>query len=245
MTSDKTFLITGSNGGLGSGVVKYLLSKGYKKVACHYRSENNVVSSILSEFGLSANSNAFQADLCDEASVASLRKSIERSIGRVDVLVNLAGGSTNSMSWKLTKDQFMGSINDNLVSTFMVCKEFIPSMRESKGGRIINTSSVVGFTGVAGASHYCAAKAGIAGFSKALSLELANKAITVNTLALGYFDTGLIHDVPPELQETIKSTIPIKRFGRPNEVGALIEYLSGDEASYLTGQTLHLNGGLY
>ena len=118
-------------------------------------------------------------------------------------------------------------------------------MRDARAGRIINVSSVVAFSGVAGAAHYCAAKAGIVGFSKSIARELISRQITVNALALGYFDYGMLYTVPEDLREAIREQIPAGRFGSAAEVGGMVAYLLSDEAAYTTGQVLHLNGGMY
>lgn len=238
-------LITGANGGLGSEIVKSLLSSGVENIACHYRSECDVITNILEEKGLDPANYLFKAELTAEDQVHQMREEIEQKLGPVYNLVNLAGGSTNGVSWKLSREQYQEVIDMNLTSTFVACKEFIPGMRERGYGRIINTSSVVGSTGVPGASHYCASKAAVLGYSKSIALELVNKNITVNTVSLGYFNTGLIHDVPEELQEQIKAQIPIKRFGEPKEIASAIMYLLRQDAGYTTGQVIHINGGLY
>ncbi len=128
---------------------------------------------------------------------------------------------------------------------FLCSKHFIPKMRECGEGRIINFSSVTAFTGIPGASHYAAAKAGLVGFTKSLALELANKKITANAIALGYFGTGLIDSVPEHLQAEIKTKIPLNRFGDASDVGSTVEFLLSDSAAFMTGQVLHLNGGQY
>ena len=238
-------LITGSNGGVGSRLVKYLLDSGARNLACHYRSGRERVAETLRQSGLDPETHLFQAELTDEAQVKSMRLQIERRLGSVTSLVNVAGASTNGVSWKLSLAAFMDIVNSNLVSAFLCSREFIPSMRERSWGRIINFSSIVGFTGVAGASHYCAAKAGLVGLTKALALELANKNITVNAIALGYFSFGLINDVPAELQAQIRARIPVGRFGEANDIGSTVKLLLDEESAFLTGQVVHLNGGQF
>ncbi len=240
----KVILITGSNGGIGLAITDYLLKKGHRNLACHYRTGSDKIKALLTSFDLDHAKHLFQADLTNESEIKLMNSEIATKLGFVSTLVNVAGMSTNVMSWKMTKEQFLDVINNNLVSTFLCSKEFIPSMRNESWGRIINFSSVVGSTGVVGASHYCAAKAGIEGFSKALSLELINKNITVNTIALGYFQYGLIDDVPAGMQESLKERIPAKRFGNGHDIGSMVHFLSEEDSSYLTGQVLHLNGGL-
>jgi len=242
MTHD-VVLITGSNGGVGSRLVKYLLDAGVRNVACHYRSARGDVAEILRSAGLDPDKHLVQAELTDEAQVRAMRLQIEERLGRVSGLLNVAGASTNGMSWKLSLADFTNVVNTNLVSAFLCSREFIPSMRERAFGRIVNFSSIVGFTGVPGASHYCAAKAALVGLTKALALELANKNITVNALALGYFNYGLIEDVSPELLAQIKARIPVGRFGEAADIGSTVKLLLDPQSAFLTGQVVHLNGG--
>ena len=177
--------------------------------------------------------------------VAQMGEKILSEHGSIWGVINLAGGSSNSMSWKLSKIDFMSIIEQNLLSTFLCSKQFIPSMRKNKEGRLINISSIVAFSGIAGASHYCSAKAGVIGLTKALALELAPSNVTVNAIALGYFNYGLINQVSPELQEKLKSNIPLKRFGDIIELYGALIFLLNDAGAYTTGQVLHINGGLY
>jgi 3-oxoacyl-[acyl-carrier protein] reductase len=238
-------LITGAGSGIGLSIVETLLLSGFTQLVCQYRTRNNELFDLLKKFELSPNDYAIKAELTDEEDIQKIHKFGKNKFGNIYALINVAGASTNSMSWKMTKDDFTGVVNANLLSVFLCSKEFIPEMRDQSIGRIINFSSVVAFTGTVGSAHYCAAKAGVVGLSKALSLELANKNITVNTIALGYFDRGLINDVSLPLQEEIKSRTPIKRFGQANEVGGLVKYILGLDAEFTTGQVFHINGGLY
>lgn len=238
-------LITGSNGGIGQFVTRHLLEKGMRKIICHYKSENAEVLNLLKEFELDPTLHSVQADLVDEASAINMASTIKSRFGLVDRIVNIAGSSTNSMSWKMSKNDFMSVVEDNLLTAFLCSKVFIPEMRKSKFGRIVNFSSVVGFTGMPGASHYSAAKAGIVGLTKSLALELAPKGITVNAVALGYFNAGLIDDVSPELQLEIKKKIPTGCFGKKEDIGFAIEYLLSNKSQFYTGQVMHLNGGQF
>lgn len=238
-------LITGANGGIGQYILRYLLIHGERDVLCHYRQGHEHVCSTLEEFGLDPSSHAYMADLTDEASVQAMANRMMDEHGFVSRIVNVAGSSSNGMSWKLTKQDFMQALENNLLSSFLCSKAFIPAMRENRFGRIVNFSSVVGFTGIAGASHYAAAKAGLVGFTKSLALELAGRGITANAIALGYFDTGLIKSVSEPLQVEIRSRIPVGRFGNLQDVGSAVNYLISAESCFMTGQVVHLNGGQY
>jgi 3-oxoacyl-[acyl-carrier protein] reductase len=242
---ERPVLITGASGGLGVALTEHLLAAGWRNLICHYRTRPAQISTVLNRFGLDPAARLLQADLTDEAQLAHLHSQVSESFGPLFGLVNLVGASSNRMSWKMDRHEFQDILDANLLSTFLACKEFIPEMREQQQGRIINISSVVAFSGVAGASHYCAAKAGVIGLSKSLALELSPRNVIVSVVALGYFDFGLIESIPHEVQEQIKSRIPAGRFGRGEEVSGLIGYLLSDAGAYATGQVYHLNGGLY
>ncbi len=242
---NSVLLLTGSSGGLGTAIADHLLSTGVRQIACHYRSSSSDISAVLAKHDLSPQRHLFQADLTDEKSVARLRREIEQRLGVVCQLINLAGASSNALSWKMSLSQFREVLDANLTTTFLTCREFIPSMRQLEAGRIINTSSIVAYRGAAGATHYAAAKAAIVGFSKSLSRELAPKKITVNTLALGYFSVGIIDQVPEPMRNELIRDTPAGRLGDPFEAARCIEYLLGPLADFVTGQTLHVNGGLY
>jgi NAD(P)-dependent dehydrogenase (short-subunit alcohol dehydrogenase family) len=238
-------VVTGASGGLGFQLVSDLLSLGLKNVACHYRSTPRGLPELLKSQGLVPDDHLFQAELVHEAEVAQLQIWAKERYGRVWGLVNLAGASSNEMSWKLTTDEFRRIVDANLTTTFLMTREFLPHMRENGGGRIINTSSVVAHTGIVGAAHYCASKAAIEGLTKAIAQEVASKKITVNSIALGYFDQGLIKDVPQAMLNGLMQKIPMRRLGKATEFAALVFYLLSEQAEFLTGQVLHLNGGQY
>lgn len=238
-------LVTGANGGVGQHIARYLLESGERELVCHYRGDRTHVDALLREFDLDPETQAVQADLSDEESVVAMFDTVRGSVGAVSRLVNVAGSSTNAMSWKITRSEFSKVIDDSLLTTFLCCKHAIPAMRESHYGRIVNISSIVGFTGVVGAAHYAAAKAGLVGFTKSVALEVASRGITANAIALGYIDAGLINAVPEQMQVDIRGRIPAGRFGSKADVGGAVRYLLADDASFLTGQVLHLNGGQY
>jgi NAD(P)-dependent dehydrogenase (short-subunit alcohol dehydrogenase family) len=242
---EEVVLITGASGGIGVALCDYLLRAGRRNLVCHYHSQSSEIGEVLRKYGLDPEERLVQADLRDEAQVAAMRTRIEERLGPVYGLVNLVGGSTNAMSWKLSAAQFRDTLDLNLTTTFLTCKEFIPGMRERGAGRIVNISSVVAFSGAAGASHYGAAKAAIVGFTRSLALELIPKNVVASVVALGYFQHGLIHSIPENIQAEIRARIPARRFGTGGEVGALVDFLLGSGGAYSSGQVYHLNGGLY
>jgi len=240
----RTLLLVGASGGLGLKMIPVFLKHGFN-LALHYKNEMEALEMYASEENLKGRIKLYQADITVETEVKELCASVVSNFGSIDVVVNAAGISANGMSWKMKADDWTSTIATNLTGPFFVIKHVLPSMRNNEFGRIINISSVVAQTGVIGTSAYAASKAGLIGLVKTVAKEVANKNITVNNIALGYFDAGMIDDVPQSMQETIKSTIPKQSFGKPSELAECIVYLSGDQSSYITGQTINLNGGLY
>lgn len=237
-------LVTGANGGIGSGIVRSLLAHGYRNVACHYHTRKDRVEAVLTEYGLPPDVHTFEADLTREDDVAAMHAAFAARFGAFWGVVNVAGASSNAMTWRMPLAEFRRIVDASLVSTFLCTRQYAPEMRERGAGRIINVSSVVAETGVAGVSHYGAAKAAVIGFTKSAAIELAPRGVTVNALALGYVEVGLIDTIPADIQQRLLDTIPAKRFGRVDEVAALVRYLLGDESAYATGHTFRLNGGL-
>jgi len=238
-------IITGSNGGLGSVLVESLLLAGVTNLACHYRNDTGEITRILNYYGIAPQEHLFHAELALEEDVKAMEADIRTRLGAPWGLVNMAGCSSNGISWKLPLSDFNAVLQGNLVSTFLTTKTFLPGMFEQGGGRIINISSVIAHSGAPGASHYCAAKAGIEGFTRAVALETAGRKVTVNALALGYFDKGIISHIPPDVLDDIRQDIPQKRLGRASEIYSLVNYLLGPESAYMTGQVLHVNGGYF
>jgi NAD(P)-dependent dehydrogenase (short-subunit alcohol dehydrogenase family) len=233
----KVILITGASGGMG-GALAALFSNENVKLALHYnKNEINLVES---------DSVAhFQADLTIESEVERLVSSVLEKFGRIDVLINNAGISKSSLSWKTDAASWRETMAINLDAPFYLSKHVIPAFRQQNSGRIINVSSIVAQTGFIGTSAYAASKAGLIGLTKTLSKELSDFGVTVNALALGYFNVGMIDDVPKALQEEIISSIPLRKLGDPTSVFQTINWLISEEGGYVTGQTINLNGGLF
>jgi 3-oxoacyl-[acyl-carrier protein] reductase len=243
--SDKTIVLTGASGGIGVALTNYLLDHGVTRLALQYRSAPENLFATVQEHGLDPEESCFRADLSSEEDVGEMGDRIRTAFGTPWGVINLAGSTSNGLSWKLSLDEYNQVLANNLTTTFLACREFIPAMREASGGRIINTSSVVAFSGAAGASHYSAAKAGVVGFTKAIARELASRHITANVLALGYFDYGMLYTVPDDLREGIRGQIPAGRFGNAAEIGGMILHLLSEDSAYTSGQVLHINGGMY
>lgn len=236
----KTILLIGGSGGLGTELAKHFAIEGHNLAIHYYRNDPNEKLA-----GISSKIRTYQADITKEQEVIVLINKVKSDFGRIDVVINNAGISISEISWKLKLENWDETIGVNLTGPFLVSKHVIPIMREQNFGRIIYISSIVAQTGFVGTAAYAASKAGLIGLTKSLSKELAGKGITVNAIALGYFNVGMIEDVPSELQEELKEQIPKGELGEPEELAALINYIISDKATYLTGQTLNLNGGLY
>jgi NAD(P)-dependent dehydrogenase (short-subunit alcohol dehydrogenase family) len=233
----KVMLITGASGGMGKHMVEWFKDKGMRLVL-HYHDHAPAQTS-------SDDVLVLQADLRDPAQIESMIARALEKFGRIDLLINNAGISRSAMSWKTDLEAWNETVSVNLTAPFLTSKFAVPGMRERNYGRIINISSVVAQAGAIGTAAYAASKAGLIGLTKTQSKELAGSGITVNALALGYFNTGMIGDVPEEIQSEIIKTIPMKKLGDPETVCKTIEWLISDESKYITGQVINLNGGMY
>jgi len=172
-------------------------------------------------------------------------KKTKKRFGTVDILVNNAGVHQDSVIWKMDKNIWEEVMSTNLTGVFLCTKHVVPVMKEKGWGRIVNISSVVGQIGMFGASNYAASKSGIFGFTKAAAKEVANKNITVNCVALGYIEAGMNLRLSEEIRQKVLQEIPMKRFGKMEEVTGPVVFLCTDEAAYITGQIIHINGGYY
>lgn len=233
----KVILITGASGGMGTELAKLFMQLDVK-LALHYNS-NDI------EIDESDSIAHFQGDLTEKKYCFQLIEDVVNKFGKIDVLINNAGISRSSMSWKTPETEWLETISINLNAPFYLSQAVIPFMRVENWGRIINVTSIVGQTGFIGTSAYTASKAGLIGLSKTLAKELAPFGITVNSLALGYFNVGMIQEVPENIKQEIIDTIPKKRLGDPETVFKTIQLLLSEEGAYITGQTINLNGGLY
>lgn len=233
----KNVLLIGASGGIGKELVKIFDLENYNLI-CHYHSSKSGLESI-------PTSNIFKADITSENDVISMIKTIHDSFGKIDVLINAAGVSISSMSWKTKSEDWENTIGINLTGPFYCIREVLSGMRANNFGRIINLSSVVGQTGVAGTAAYAASKSGLFGMVKAISAEMGDKNITINNIALGYFNQGMIHQIPTDLINDIIKIIPKKKLGEVQQLADCIEYLIKDSSSYITGQTINLNGGMF
>lgn len=238
----KVALVTGAAGGIGSAIVKDFLKQGAKVVISGTNQEK------LENFSKSLNAPGLVAmvvcNLSDPSETNQLLEKAEALLGPIDILVNNAGKTKDKLVMMMKDEDFEEVIDINLVATFRLCKAAVKSMSKRQYGRIINITSVVGFTGNMGQANYTAAKAGIVGLSKTLAIEYATKGITVNCIAPGFIETPMTDILNDKIKEVILSRIPMKVMGKPEDISAACVYLASEEARYVTGQTIHPNGGM-
>ena len=234
-------VVTGGTRGIGAAISKALAAKGYS-VAANYAGNDDAANRFKAETGIPV----YKFDVSDADACAANLKQIETDVGPIDVLVNNAGITRDGFFQKMTLDQWRAVLTTNLDSMFTMTRPVIDGMRARNFGRIINISSVNGQKGQMGQTNYSAAKAGVIGFSKALAQENATKGITVNVIAPGYVSTEMVQAVPEEvLKAKILPQIPAGRLGQAEEIAAAVVYLASDEAAWITGSTLTINGGQY
>ena len=243
--SKKIALVTGAMGGLGTAICQSLAKDGFKVVANCLPNFEQKDAWLSAQRDLGFDFAAAEGDVSNYESCAAMVAKIEADIGPIDVLVNNAGITRDKFFPKMEKGQWDAVINTNLNSLFNVTHHVAAKMGERGWGRIVNISSVNGVKGQAGQTNYSAAKAGVIGFTKALAAELATKGVTCNAIAPGYIGTDMVMAIKEEIRQGIIDTVPVKRLGKPEEIGAAVVYLASDLAGYVTGATLNVNGGLY
>jgi len=231
-------LVTGGSRGIGAAISIALKQAGYK-VAANYAGNDAAAEAFTKETGIPA----YKFDVSDFDAVAAAVKMIESDLGPIDVVCNNAGITRDTTINRMTHEQWQSVIDTNLGSCFNVCRAVIEGMRERKFGRIVNIGSINGQAGQYGQVNYAAAKSGIHGFTKALAQEGAKFGITVNAIAPGYIDTDMVRAVPEAVLEKIVARIPVGRLGSASEIARGVLFLVGDEAGFITGSTLSINGG--
>ena len=232
--------VTGGTRGIGRAITARLKAAGYK-VAAGYAGNEVAAQSCADEFGVMV----VKGNVSSFADCKTAVTAVEEALGPVDVLVNNAGITRDAMLHRMTEEQWNEVIHVNLASIFNMTRNVIEGMRERGYGRIVNISSINGQKGQVGQTNYSAAKAGMIGFSKALAQENAKKGITVNTIAPGYIDTDMMTAVPKNVLEGIITGIPVGRLGMADEIARCVAFLASEDAGYITGATLSVNGGQY
>ncbi|KMO41407.1 acetoacetyl-CoA reductase [Methylobacterium aquaticum] len=237
--AERVALVTGGTRGIGAAISKGLKDAGYK-VAANYGGNDDAAQAFKNETGIPV----FKFDVGDAAACEAGIRAAEAELGPIDILVNNAGITRDGMFHKMTFEQWQAVIRTNLDSMFTCTRPLIDGMRARGFGRIILISSINGQKGQMGQTNYSAAKAGVIGFAKALAQENANKGITVNVIAPGYIATEMVKAIPEEvLKAKILPHIPVGRLGEAEEIARAVEFLAGEQAGFITGSTLTINGG--
>lgn len=236
----KCALVTGASGGIGADIARTLHEAGATVGLSGTRVEP--LEALAAELG--ARAHVLPCNLSDAAAVAELPKQAAEAMGAVDILVNNAGITRDNLFMRMSDEEWQSVIDVNLTATFKLCKGVLRGMMKARWGRIINISSVVGATGNPGQGNYAASKAGVIGMSKSLAYEVASRGITVNAVAPGFITTAMTEKLTDDQKSGILSQVPAGRMGDPAEIAAAVLYLASPEAAYVTGSTLHVNGGM-
>ena len=237
----KTALVTGASGGIGGEIAKALDAQGARVAISGTRVEK------LEEIAKQLKNDPIiiAANLSDKADVERLGKEAEEKLGQVDILINNAGITKDGLFMRMKDEDFESVIAVNLTSTFVLTRTLLKGMFKRRGGRIINISSVVGASGNPGQANYCASKGGVVAMTKSLAQEAASRGITANCIAPGFIATAMTEALNDAQKEAINKNIPTGRMGTPSEIASAAVYLAADESAYVTGQVIHVNGGMY
>ena len=244
LLANKTALVTGASRGIGRATAIELAKAG-AKVAVNYAGNRAAAEEVVAQIQ-AAGGQAFmvQADVGDAAAVDAMVKSVVEHFGSIDILVNNAGITRDNLIMRMKEEDWDAVIHTNLKGIFNCTKIVTKLMMKQRYGRIVNMTSVVGVMGNAGQSNYAAAKAGVIGFTKSMAKELASRNITVNAVAPGYIATDMTADLPDQAKADLQSQIPLQRLGNPADVASAVLFLVSPGADYITGQTLHVDGGM-
>ena len=244
MLDGKIVLVTGATRGIGKAISLTLGGAGATVIGtATTESGADNISKVFAESKITG--KGMKLDVTDNEQVSNLVKNIGEDFGSVDILVNNAGITRDNILLRMKEDEWEDIISTNLSSIYKMSKSVLRGMIKKRSGRIISITSVVGAMGNAGQSNYGAAKAGIVGFTKSLAREVGVRGVTVNAIAPGFIETDMTDSLPDDQKEALASQIPMGRLGTPNEVAQAVLFLAGESGSYITGQTIHVNGGMY
>ena len=237
---DKKILITGATGGIGNALVKKFVSLEGNVLATGTNIEK--LDRLKKEF---PNINVLKFDILDNSKIEEFIENVFSQLAGLDVLINNAGINKDNLSLRMKEDEWQKVIDLNLGSTFFLCKYAIKKMLRNKYGRVVNITSIVGHTGNLGQSNYAASKAAVIGMSKSLAIEYAKKNITINCVSPGFIQSNMTDKIVESIKAMLTSRIPMSRLGTGEDVSNTVAFLSSDAASYITGETIHVNGGMY
>ena len=237
---NKKVLITGASGGIGGALVEKFLSLNASVLGTGTNSEK--LDNLKKKF---QNVKVKKFDISDHSSIEKFIEEASAELGGLDILINNAGINRDNLSLRMKDDEWQKVIDINLSSTFLLSKYAIKKMLKGNSGRVINITSIVGHTGNIGQSNYAASKAGIIGMSKSLAIEYAKKNITINCVSPGFIVSDMTKNIPEKIKTILLAKIPMSKMGSGEDVSNCAAFLSSDEASYITGETIHVNGGMY
>ncbi|MDN3449293.1 3-oxoacyl-[acyl-carrier-protein] reductase [Planococcus sp. APC 3906] len=240
----KTAIITGASRGIGAEIARKMAEAG-AKIVVNYSGSQAKAEAVVEEIkNNGGEAIAVKADVADADAVKAMVDQTMQAFGSVDILVNNAGITRDNLMMRMKDDEWDDVINTNLKGVFICTKAVTRQMMKQRSGRIVNIASIVGVMGNAGQANYVAAKAGVIGLTKTTARELASRNITANAVAPGFITTDMTDKLGEDIQKTMLAQIPLGRFGKPEEVAKAALFLASDDASYMTGQTLHLDGGM-
>ena len=237
---NKKILITGATGGIGNALVKKFVFLEGDVLATGTKTEK--LDALKKNF---PNINILKFDISDHSKIEEFIENVSSQLTGIDILVNNAGINMDNLSLRMKDEEWKKVIDINLGSTFLLCKHALKKMLKNKYGRIVNIASVVGHTGNVGQANYAASKAGIIGMSKSLAIEYAKKNITINCVSPGFIQSKMTDNIIESIKSVLTSRIPMSRLGTGEDVSNTVAFLSSDAASYITGETIHVNGGMY
>jgi 3-oxoacyl-[acyl-carrier protein] reductase len=244
MFDGKVAVVTGGSRGIGRAIACTLAAAGANVTIFYAGNQTAAKVSLTVMENIGCSGMIFQVDVADREQVETAMKQVILQWGRIDILVNNAGITRDHLLLRLTEEDWDQVVQTNLKGVFLCTKAVTRTMMKQKSGRIINVSSVVGVMGNPGQANYVAAKAGVIGFTKAIAKELASRGITVNAIAPGFIQTDMTSILDEEVKKQILAAIPLGRFGTTADVAELVRFLASDAANYITGQTLHIDGGM-
>ena len=237
-------LVTGASRGIGKAIAEELAAMG--AIVIGTATSEKGAQAITESFSkVQVDSIGMVLNVSDADSVAEVTKSIAKEKGAITILVNNAGITKDNLLMRMKEEEWNDVISTNLSSIYRMSKAVLRGMMKAKGGRIINVSSVVGSSGNPGQTNYCASKAGINGFTRSLAQEIGSRGITVNAVAPGFIESDMTDGLPDEQKVALKKQIPLARLGQPKEIAETVAFLASKKAAYISGQTIHVNGGMY
>ena len=239
---DKVILVTGANRGIGLNIIKRLDSDGYTVIGT---SRTDDGANIISQEIKNSNGKGLKMDVTDQESINSAIKKIQDEYGTLYGLVNNAGITNDNLLMRMTEEQWLSVIETNLTSIYRVTKSIIKNMMKARNGRIVNIGSIVGMMGNSGQSNYSASKSGLLGFTKSLARELSSRNINVNSISPGFIDTDMTKTLSNEQIDNLTKNIPLGRIAESSEVSSVVSFLLSNDSSYITGENINVNGGLY